>query len=319
MSVPHRIAETVKTWVRSRLRGMGIVVRRVKPSRSPPIVFDDPLEALVYRRGGKPAAFRCPLERCVAFNGFPFGAEGWHPFVAAARELGSATEPSYRGSLLERYYHAWQPTDAAEALIGCTGFDIPALAGRPSYAYLAPWLSVTSAEFMRAQEQYVEEENLAFGGIRLPISAGYTHHGPVSYEKGQIEHERLKSLYRSISSGGYDRSHGDVEATLLKRGSEHRFLINHGHHRSAVASASGVLDVPACFSQLMMVDIGEAEYWPQVRCGGWPLEAAVAYFHHLFDFDSVEWARGLGLTPRTDPASAAERSAAPGKRALPAS
>jgi hypothetical protein len=291
------LSEVLKNWIRSELRRMGVVVRRVQPYRPPTVVFEDPLEALVYHRGGRPAAFRCLLDRCVAFNGFLFGAQGWHPFVAAAKELGRSMALSYAGSLLERYYGVWQPANAAEALIGCGAFEIPALARLPSYAYLSPWLSVTPDEFMRDQQGHVEEENLSFGGTRLPISAGYNHHGPVSEEKGLIEHRRLKSLYHSISAEGFSRTWGDVEATLLVREGEYRFVINHGHHRSAVASALGALDVPACFSQTRVVNLGEAEYWPQVRRGVWPLEAAVAYFHHLFDFDSGAWAHERGLLP----------------------
>jgi hypothetical protein len=287
--------ESIKNWIRLQLGRLGIAVRRVE-QHQPPAVFEDPLEALVHAQGGKPAAFHCPLDHCIAFNGFQFGGPGWHPFVEAARELGRSPERAYAGSLLERYYDVWQPADAAEALIGCGAVELGTLARLPSYGYIAPWLSVTTEEFLRNQANWVKEENISFGGEGLSISAGYNHHGPVSNAKGIIEHERLKSLYRSISDKGLLRTWGDVEATMLKRGSEQRFMIVRGHHRSAVASALGALDVPACFPRVKVVDLEEAEYWPQVRRGVWSLEAAVVYFHHLFDFDSRAWAQEKGLT-----------------------
>jgi hypothetical protein len=292
--------ESAKRWVRSQLGRLGIVVRRVEPYQ-PPTVLEDPLEALVLSQGGRPASFRCPLDHCVAFNGFQFGGTGWHPFVAAAIELGRSPERAYAGSLLQRYYDVWQPANAAEALIGCGAAELGSLARLPSYAYIFPWLSVTTEEFLHNQEDWVREENISFGGVRLSISAGYNHHGPVTKVKGTIEHERLKRLYRSVSDVGLLRTWGDVEATMLKRGSEQRFMIVRGHHRLAVVSALGAVDVPASFPRVKVVNLEEAEYWPQVRRGVWSLGAAVAYFHHLFDFDSRMWAQQQGLTGAPDP------------------
>jgi hypothetical protein len=300
-------SEAVKRLIRSRLYRYGIVVRRDRPGGPPPPIFEDPLEALVVRRGGVPAAFTCPLDRCVSFNGFNFGGGGWHPFVATAMEIGRTGASGYPGSVLERYYAIWQPQNAAAALIGCTSAKMPAMERLPSYAYVLPWLSVTPEQFKRDQEIWVERENARYGRVSLPIAAGYNHHGPVTREKGEIEYRRLTNAYTSISAVGYERERGHVEVTQLKRGDEYRYYLSHGHHRSAASSALSATTVPAVYSPTRIVDVDEAAYWPQVRRGVWPLEAATRYYDHLFDFDSRGWARGLGL----DAASGSAASAAP--------
>jgi hypothetical protein len=291
----EQLSARIRHAVRVALRRVGIAVHRVRPPGPPPPLFDDPLAALHVARGGKPAAFLCPLAQCVAFNGFTFGADGWHPFVMAAGACGAEEGGAYEDSVLETFYERWQPANAAEALIGCDGAAVPALAQMPSWGYLFPWNPSDPEEHAAEQRANVEHANRTLGQIDLPITAGYNHHGPVAPLKGAMEHDRLSRLHRSLAATGYDRKHGDIVVTLLKRGIDRRYLVVSGHHRSAVASALGFQAIPAVFAEPRVVDLQDVDYWPQVRLGRWPREAAVRYFGHLFDFDAPGWARQRGL------------------------
>jgi hypothetical protein len=140
--------------IRSAFKALGYTIsRRPRPAtrREPPPIFDDPLEALHYHRGGSEAAFHCPLDRTRQIFGFSFSPQGWHPFVATLQEKAVGRAASYQASVLNAFYDAWQPGSAAEAIAGFAhqaprGFHL-----RPARdAYLKPWSSL-SVEATRAQ------------------------------------------------------------------------------------------------------------------------------------------------------------------------
>lgn len=203
----------LKAAIRSALRRRGIILYRIRQPPPPPI-YEEPWDALHLVRGGRPAAFWCPLDRCVTFNGFSFGANGWHPFVAAAAEYASGGPVTYAGSVLERYYGTWQPRNAREALIGCDNADTFVLECMPSWAYLAPWCALTPDEFTMRQKEAVASENRT-SGVKLSIGEGYNHHGPVSPTKGSIEFSRLSRVYHSMAVHGFDREKGDIRVIAL--------------------------------------------------------------------------------------------------------
>lgn len=111
----------IELRVRKSRKSVAVELCRRESARgaeqSPPI-FDDPLEAIYRERGGKRAAFHCPIDRCVHINGLNFSAGGWHPFSALLEGIGTGADASYEGSILERYYQVWRPRNAREALIG---------------------------------------------------------------------------------------------------------------------------------------------------------------------------------------------------------
>jgi hypothetical protein len=284
------------------LVGLDLIRKSPADPESLPL-FDDPFEALCYRQGGEPAAFRCPLEYTINENGFSYSPDGWHPFVATLREYVAGESTGYEDSVLRRFYETHQPNHAAEAI---AGFDqAPSeYENYPAHVYrLTPWRSKTADCVDQSVRSWSVRDSIVHSRVHS-ISKhdwsfdkdGFQYHGPVSERKGRLEYQRLVSIYESIEEDDYDRAHGHATFLLLRRGTEFRYLNwGTGNHRTAAMTALGKETIPAVFSSPYIVDVGMAKYWPQVRSGAWTHEQAEAYFNHLFDFDSQAWARAQGL------------------------
>jgi hypothetical protein len=264
----------------------------------PPPILEDPWEALCLVQGGKPAAFLCPVEKCVNVNGLNFSRNGWHPFSAVLHEYAHREVSGYQGSILEKYYEKWQPQSAADAWIGFMHApkifkDLP-----PYFMYLFPWTSKSPEELEHSVRTWYRDDNREHG--RSPDNldiAGFKEHGPVSPEVGDFEFNRLTSVLDSLLRQGYRRERGDVRVVMVKRGKDLRFLnFGGGLHRTAAMCALGREHVPATCQLPSVVDRDHAKYWPQVRRGIWSESEAIAYIDHLFDFDALEWAKKMDLT-----------------------
>ena len=280
-------------------RGYTISRRRPAPARQPPPLFDDPLEALHHYRGGRPAAFYCPLASTRQWLGFSYAPEGWHPFVATVQEYAAGAAASYGKSILRAYYDAFQPTTAAEAIPDSTTWAPEAWRHLPTEApEAAPWTSTPFEEVRATTDYWQRRDYAAFGFEHNPAEHGVSAFGPVHPDLGEVEYGRLTELYASIREKGFDRGSGDVLVTMLKRGSEFRFLKSGGGmHRTAVMAALGHATIPATFrrDRAALFDVTDVDYWPNVRAGLWTREAATRYVDHLFDFDSARWAKERGL------------------------
>ncbi|MFU8815175.1 MAG: hypothetical protein ACNA7W_07505 [Pseudomonadales bacterium] len=254
-------------------------------------------------------AFLAPLRDCVVFNGLTFAAAGWHPFVATLRERADGAAGGYCGSLLETFFDRWQPTTAAQALIGIEPERGNALHSLPPYAPPLPWQAEPPNEWVTQVESIIHRQNREHGSPDLTIEAGFNHHGPVSSKKGALEYQRLVRVFESLRCSGYDRSRGDVKVTVIRRKTALRYLVMSGHHRAAAAAVLKHERIPCVFGRPDLVSVDEVQYWPLVRSGVWTIDDARAYVDHLFDFDAREWAREKNL-PR--PASGQRRET--GKR-----
>lgn len=283
--------KVVKKTIKSGLKYFGFELRRTRSSPIPQ-VYREPLEAVVAKKAGKPAAFCCPIGLCVIFNGLSFSSNGWHPFVAAAREYLSGYHTIYKGSILEKYYSVWQPQNALEALVGVGGSP-EELLSYPPYMINAPWYNFSHSEMLRLMSNIAKEESINYGKTPLTISDGYGLQGPVSYKKGALEYGRLISVLESIRLKGYDRSLGDVEAHILKSNNQMRFRITHGHHRVSALAALGYDSVTVLPKMLISCD--EVESWPHVANNTWTTSQALEYFFHHFEFNSAQWAIDRGL------------------------
>ncbi|HUG97807.1 MAG TPA: hypothetical protein VMQ83_01360 [Gammaproteobacteria bacterium] len=274
------------------IAAFGLEVRRLRIPEAPPPLYADPLEVISRIRKGQRAAISAPIEECVIYNGLSFGPKDWHPFVAALEEHYSRAAPRYEGSLLERYYQAWQPCNGLEALIGAR-LGPQTLADYPGHLMHAPWIEETPEERLEFTAHIASLESSSIGKDPMGIDEGYGLHGPVSRRKGEFESRRLIQVTESIKSRGYDRGLGDMTAQVLKRGDEFRFRVMHGQHRMAALAFLGHHTVPVIPTMLVRVD--EVAHWPQVHRGTWSADEALAYFDHHFDFDARGWASGLGL------------------------
>jgi hypothetical protein len=293
-NVSGRIADAV----RRGLRGFGIARPDTEtPAVAPPPLMDDPMEALLHRQGGEAAAFRCPIDRCTHFVGFGFAASGWHPFVATLLEYRAGLATDYDRSLLRDYYETWQPRSAAAAFAGFDMGESP-LTGLPPYCfYVTPWTAATPDTVVDCLAYWTSLENAEHGNPDLDFREhGVGYFGPTHPVKGELEYRRLTGIHDRLLATGYDRTYGDVSVRALRRGEELRFIVDGGgYHRTAALAAAGEKEVPATFVEPFVIAEEDARYWPQVRRGVWTRDAAIRYFHHLFDFDSREWAREHGL------------------------
>lgn len=199
----------------------------------------------------------------------------------------------YEGSILQRYYEAHQPTNAAEAILG---FDQPSdrFQQLPPHLYrLTPWRSESVETIDREVKAWTLHDARSCGHPNLSLEIhGYQYHGPVSHQKGQLEYQRLTCLYEQIRTHGYDRRRGHAHFLVLQRGDAYRFLARgDGNHRLAVMATLGYETIPAVFTLPFIVNVDMVDYWPQVRHGLWTRQQAVAFMDHLFDFEPRAWAR----------------------------
>lgn len=270
----------------------------------PPPIFDDPLEAIYSERGNKAAAFHCPVNQCVHTNGLNFSADGWHPCSALLEQIESGVCESYEGSILERYYETWRPQSAKDALIGL-GSTSSALDDLSSHLmYLFPWMARTPEEADMAVRAWAHGDNIEHGHPDLSIDThGFKDHGPVDRRVGELEFERLRQTFATLSRSGYDRTKSDVSVLIIKRADDYRFLnFGGGLHRTAAMKVLGHETVPAKPQRPWVIDVDDVNRWPQVRSGIWSRTAAIRYVDHLFDFDSAAWARRHGLLAHQQPA-----------------
>jgi hypothetical protein len=298
--IGSRTSRNFKRILRAGFRKLGFVVHRVSThpryseSSAPPL-FDDVMDALYEMRAGNAAVFQCPVDACVFRNGMDASKTGWNPFSAATRELVGG-HSTYEGSVLERYYAAWQPGDAREALFMRDYPEGPAILGElPPYALHTPWSGMSAPDWKLFVERAYKKELERAGKENATVDSGFLLHGPVSTRVGKVEHGRTVDTYQSIARNGYVRDRGVISVLVLRRNGELRFLVYTGHHRIGVAAALGIPRVPAIIRDGALLDVNELEHWPQVRLGVWSQQNAMDYFNHLFDFDSRSWARARGL------------------------
>ena len=264
------------------------------PSR----IFDDPIEALCSLQGGGDLiAFECPLDRMIHRKGFRWvSSKGWHPFVESLREYEAGESTCYNDSILRSYYEKHCPEDASDALVGFnTSPDV--FHEYPPYGYrLSPWRSNTICDVEKNVRYWTKEDNKEHGRPDITFSSGGNKsHGPVSREKGNLEYERLTSVYESIKKNGYMYSEGYPHFRVLKRKDEYLFRPVRRKHRIAAMAALGYDSVPALYDRLSVINIAMVNWWPKVVQGVWSSEQAKQYFDYLFDFDSRTWAREKGL------------------------
>ncbi|WP_166259536.1 hypothetical protein [Marinobacter salicampi] len=299
-SFSSELMKLSRTCINAAFGSLGFELRR-KPlgrgiPKSPPPLFDDPIEAMYHQRGGENALFKCPVNRLVELKGFGFGEQKWHPMVNVTNGYNQYGY-DVADRLLSKYYRTHHPDNAAEALPGFA--DSPALfAEAPSHIYyLAPWNARSAETIDSLARAWTYQENVANGRDDLFLDPhGFMMHGPVHRAKRKLELRRLTQLVDSIRNNGFSPG-ANINVRVLKRNDELLFVVNGGgHHRASVVAALGYEWVPARFYPgPIIIDVAEAELWPSVRSGVWSIHQARAYVDYLFDFDSRAWAESRGL------------------------
>jgi hypothetical protein len=288
-----------KHLVKAALHSVGLEVRRRRsvhePSPPPPPVIDDVIEALYRCRAGWLTAFTCSLAQCRSLYGLSYAEDGWHAHCAAALQLRRRPPITYEASILKRFYDTWQPANAAEVVIGFN--DAPrALAEFPAYAFVPPWNPATPSEWIAKAEAWARRDCIREGKPALDLAThGNNQFGPVSRERGSFELGRFTTLMERIIRDGYDRTGGDMRLRVVRHGEDLLFVGASGHHRRAVLHALGHTTITAVPQHAMIIDTADVGQWPQVRRGLWSEQQALRYVDHLFEFDTLAWAREKGL------------------------
>lgn len=291
MSVVNRLIQ--------RLGVAGGVAVRSAPQEPPPLARH-PVEALVNQRCGQGDRFLCRTANIVMLNALGFSQASWHPFSAMLL-CAAADTIRYEDSVLARFYACWQPAHAALGVVGFAAAP-SALTAAPPYGYhYTPWSDLALEQVLEQIRAYHAADCAEHGQPGLHIDRdGFKHHGPVSHELGLTEYHRLRLVFASLASNGYDRRYGDVNVYVLRRDTELRVVCRGGVHRVAAMVALGHPLVPARLCSPYLIDLREAAHWPQVRNGNWTLDGATSYFNHLFDFDARDWAQRQGLLEPCD-------------------
>jgi hypothetical protein len=257
-------------------------VRRLLGRPAPPVPSSKvvPVNDAVFAFGHPHRlAFSVPLETWCTYLYFSFDPTGWHPFTATARQLHSEPRLPYERSILRRFYDTFQPRSQAEAYFG------DSRASGPSARYvLEPWLD----------DQRVFNDNGGHGNQNM---------GPISAERGEIEFDRLRRVYRSICERGYRPDTSSyIRGFFLRDGDAYRFHVTAGLHRAGVLSALGYESALVGFDPLMprSVDLSDLHRWPQVRDGRVPSATAERAFRRFFTEAGDGRARQLGLLPLED-------------------
>lgn len=183
----RQLKARTKAAIKQAFLAIGLDIRRIEretstgpPRVDPPPIFDDPLEALHFVRGGMHAAFHCPIDDCCLLNGLRFGRAGWNPFSATVSQILGGQFNGYPGSALEKYYQVWRPPRASEAIIGLPESAI-SLSGYPPHLYSAvPWRSLEPAQISAEVETWYRNDLVKHGLLGLRIETdGFKTHGPV--------------------------------------------------------------------------------------------------------------------------------------------
>src|SRR5699024_3176572 len=209
------------------------------------------------------------FKKCIAINRFSFEKTGSNPFINTLTDYIENGSISYSGSRLEDFYNTFAPKNVAD-LFDLEGKLHANLVKLSAAYFVPPWENADMESKRKFREKYVKYENRQRGKA-LSLEHGRGCFGPVSEEFGQLKIKTLVALTKSIANKGYLRGNGpgeDIEATVLVKNRDFKYLINDGNHRIAVLSALGYKTAPLrVLAQSIPAFIyrDEVYYWPNVK------------------------------------------------------
>jgi hypothetical protein len=251
-----------------------------------------PIEA-VYGAGRFVPLVDVPVSVCRGFQyiGMPLAADGPHPFVRTLIEYQRGDCSSYAGSALQAYLNSFIPRSACDTL-GLLPLAVSEELKRlrPLQAVLPWWPSTGSTALDSIESAVAKTASRESSGAGYKGSAPAMYwHGPFSAAQGEIEFQRLVSVYNSIRSNGFrrgDEHDGDIRGiALIGEGGSYRVLLNGGQHRAASLSALGHHTLPVRLtspSSASIIRRDDVEFWPYVRTGLFSREAALEVFDRIF-------------------------------------
>lgn len=217
---------------------------------------------------------RISLEKKYGIIGYFYMIDGMngylHPFICALKMYHRTGNVSKVIEVLEDYSNNVSIKTANDSI----GVNLKSLQA-PTNAedVFFPWIPFNKDALMKGNLA----ENLIHGYYSYETIAT----PPLSNKKIDVETKRLIDVYKSIKKNGYDIKKS-IEADLLIRGDEYRWVIIHGHHRAAALEAIGEFD-KIIVKIRNTIRIDEVKYWPEVQSGVFTIEEAMKAFCNVFD------------------------------------
>jgi hypothetical protein len=269
MKIGHRLYQILKKSLRQKRE---------------PTVADNFTDALIRNYD----FFLADINKCVDPYGNAYG-NGWQFFASIVRNMDTLPREEIISDFVKYL----------EITAHNTAFDGFRLKFRDSerlkdfspgcLAFLVPWSPSDVNTVQRRVSEIIRKEKLVSG---LNVSDGNPLNGPRYLAENHFI--RLDELRNSIRKEGFDllRDLEDpVQGFVLTRSSDYRILVFSGQHRVAVLSGLCRDIIPIRFVNKYIINESGVDDWPLVRQGLWNREDALMYFNHLFDFDSLAWAK----------------------------
>lgn len=238
------------------------VVRREKtlPADLTAEEWSHPLE-LVNRYKGRDIILSVPVQD-IYFQGDRGSKESTSFYIRTIADFLSGRCTVYEGSYLQRYYKEFQPVNIAEYL-NIKIEEGSNLSNIEPLSLLYPWnLSHPNEKKKRIIEQQIREA--AEYGLKLTPEDGHNLFGPVSYQKGLMEFNRLIEVANSIKENGFNTDLGYPIGRLnLDENERYVFTIKSGSHRVAALCAIGSKKIPIKIETGNIIRFREYLWWPQ--------------------------------------------------------
>lgn len=209
---------------------------------------------------------------------------GWHHKVSACLDIIKALSSKDQSLTIENmdiyhYYKSIAPNTFGQVWNKHErNSDIGFFTSMPTrnYCFWVPWRDTEDTD-----------ENIRNGITQAPEIPSWdmSFYGPKSDQEITKIIERLHDLIIKINREGYMPQvnyDGYIRGSILRRGSEYRFALSAGQHRTAVLAALG-------YEQILVkltgsdICVKDAESWPLVKRGIYTTEEAINIFNGFFD------------------------------------
>ena len=158
-----------------------------------------------------------------------------------------------------------------------------ALSRLPSWCASYPWATIGPREMKRWLPKRLAKIRRK-SGFRIPASWGGKK--IMAFEakiSGQVQLAQFQKLLTSVETNGFSEARNledPLNVDLLRRGEDECWVIHSGFHRTCVATAIGMAEIPA--EVRLVVDRSQVNAWPQVKSGSFTVSEALNVFDALF-------------------------------------
>lgn len=208
-----------------------------------------------------------------------------NPFVQTLVDYKKTGTSDYKSSPLKEYYHKYQPKNASEVL---RIEHNTILENLPSYGYVFPWDTLSVERTIEKRNSVALYENKR-NGYKEGLSLGYTDFGPISFQKGEIEINRLVNIYNAIDRNSYKEKvyyrDGGIKGYFLIDDNNWCFIIKSGKHRAYALSAQEATSIPV----ILDIDRGvvkskeDIPNWKHVRNGIFSEKDAMIFMNKVIN------------------------------------